>query len=167
VNEPPSGGFLFAACDCDKAVVICRPSMKCGRQIRQAWIAGQQDGHGFEAPPRGAMRSNGGHDAASDGKFFSSGGHMEHHSVLDGLGSRDDAGLADAVNAQLGPSLRYLQQQGAGISTSAADYGEFLRRVVDGPLQMKARLGTQAFCTHPDTCATAALVEMPAPCCCR
>ncbi len=107
-----------------------------------------------------AMRSNGEHDPANDGKFFYNGGHMERHAVLDGLGALDDAGLASAVNAALGTSFRYLQPQLAGgIATSAADYGEFLRRIVDGQLRMKALLGTHAVCTNPQTCPTA--VETP------
>ena len=107
-----------------------------------------------------AMRSNGEHDATTDGKFFYNGGHMEHHAVLDGLGALDDAGLADAVNTALGTSFRYLQPQLAGgIATSAAEYGEFLRRIVDGQLQMKSLLGTHAVCTNPQTCPTA--VETP------
>jgi hypothetical protein len=104
-----------------------------------------------------AMRGNGGRDPADDGRFHYSGGHMERHAVLDGLGALDDAGLARAVNDQLGTSFRYLQPQLAGgISTSAAEYGEFLRRIVDGQLQMKSLLGTHAVCTNPKTCATAA-----------
>ena len=100
-----------------------------------------------------AMRSNGDHDPANDGRFFYNGGHMERHAVLDGLGALDDAGLARAVNERLGTSFRYLQPQLAGgISTSAADYGEFLRRIVDGQLQMKSLLGTHAVCTNPKTC---------------
>ena len=103
-----------------------------------------------------AMRSNGEHDPANDGKFFYNGGHMEHHAVLEGLGALDDAGLAGAVNASLGTSFRYLQPQLAGgISASAADYGEFLRRIVGGQLQMKSLLGTHAVCTNPKTCGTA------------
>ncbi len=104
-----------------------------------------------------SMRGNGEHDPANDGRFFYNGGHMEHHAVLDGLGGLDDAGLARAVNDALGTSFRYLQPQLAGgISTSAADYGEFLRRIVDGQLQMKSLLGTHAVCTNPKTCSTAA-----------
>ena len=104
-----------------------------------------------------ATGRNGEHDAAADGKFAYNGGHMERHAVLDGLGSLDDAGLARTVNETLGTSFRYLQPQLAGgIATSAADYGEFLRRIVDGRLQMKSVLGTHAVCTNPRTCATAA-----------
>ncbi len=104
-----------------------------------------------------AMRSNGEHDAANDGRFFYNGGHMEHHAVLDGLGALDNAGLARTINETLGTSFRYVQPQLAGgISTSAADYGEFLRRIVDDQLQMKSLLGTHAVCTNPKTCATAA-----------
>jgi hypothetical protein len=104
-----------------------------------------------------AFRENGEHDPADDGKFFYNGGHMEHHAVLDGLGGLDDDALARAVNEALGTSFRYLQPQLAGgISTTAADYGEFLRRIVDGQLQMKAMLGTHEVCTNPRTCSTAA-----------
>ena len=104
-----------------------------------------------------AMRGNGEHDPADDGRFFYDGGHMEQHAVRDGLGALDDAGLARTINEALGTSFRYLQPQLAGgISTSAADYGEFLRRIVDGQLQMKSLLGTHEVCTNPRTCATAA-----------
>ncbi len=48
------------------------------------------------------------------------------------------------------------RRRARGISTSAADYGEFLRRIVAGQLQMRSLLGTHAVCTNPDTCATAA-----------
>ena len=104
-----------------------------------------------------AMGRNGEHDAATDGKFAYGGGHMERHAVLDGLGPLDDADLARTINETLGTSFRYLQPQLAGgIATSAADYGDFLRRVVDGRLQMKSVLGTHAVCTNPRTCSTAA-----------
>ena len=104
-----------------------------------------------------AMGSNGEHDPADDGRFHYDGGHMERHAVLDGLGALDDEGLARTVNAALGTSFQYLQPQLAGgISTSAADYGEFLRRIVAGQLQMKSLLGTHAVCTNPRTCPTAA-----------
>ena len=103
------------------------------------------------------MGGNGEHDASSDGRFDYNGGHMQRHAVLDGLGSLDAAGLARTIDDTLGTTLRYLQPQLAGgISTSAADYGDFLRRIVDGQLQMKSLLGTHAVCTNPRTCSTAA-----------
>ena len=104
-----------------------------------------------------ATGRNGEHDPANDGKFAYNGGHMERHAVLDGLGGLDDVGLARTINETLGTSFRYLQPQLAGgIATSAADYGEFLRRIVAGELQMRSLLGTHAVCTNPRTCATAA-----------
>ena len=104
-----------------------------------------------------AMRSNGEHDAADDGRFFYNGGHMQRHAVLDGLGDLDDQALATRVNAALGTSFEYLEPQLAGgIRTNAADYGEFLRRIVAGQLQMKSLLGTHPVCTNPGTCPTAA-----------
>ncbi len=104
-----------------------------------------------------ARGRNGEHADATEGRFDYNGGHMEHHALLEGLGDLDDAGLARTVNDALGTSFRYLQPQLAGgIATSAADYGEFLRRIVDGQLQMKALLGTHAVCTNPTTCPSAA-----------
>jgi hypothetical protein len=117
------------------------------RNCRRGQTVGQCD----------AMRGNGEHDAADDGKFFYNGGHMEHHAVLDGLGALDDDALARTINDALGTSFRYLQPQLAGgISTTAADYGEFLRRIVGGQLQMRSMLGTHKVCTNPRTCAAAA-----------
>ena len=103
-----------------------------------------------------AMGRNGEHEAAADGKFAYGGGHMQRHAVLDGLGALDAAGLARTINETLGTSLRYLQPQLAGgIVASAADYGELLRGIVAGRLQMKSLLGTHAVCTNPATCAQA------------
>jgi hypothetical protein len=104
-----------------------------------------------------AVGRNGEHDPSTDGRFAYNGGHMQRHAVLDGLGALDDAGLARTVNETLGTSFRYLQPQLAGgIVSSAADYGEFLRRIVGGRLQMKSLLGTHAVCTNRATCASAA-----------
>jgi len=104
-----------------------------------------------------AMGRNGEHDPSTDGKFAYNGGHMQRHAVLDGLGPLDDASLARTINGTLGTSFRYLQPQLAGgIASSAAEYGEFLRRIVGGQLQMKSLLGTHAVCTNPATCTTAA-----------
>ena len=104
-----------------------------------------------------AMGRNGEHEPSTDGKFAYNGGHMQRHAVLDGLGPLDDAGLARTINETLGTSFRYVQPQLAGgIAASAADYGEFLRRIVGGQLQMKSLLGTHAVCTNPSTCASAA-----------
>jgi hypothetical protein len=104
-----------------------------------------------------AMRDNAGHDPANDGKFFYNGGHMQQHAVREGLGNLDDKGLAARVNAALGTSFEYMEPQLAGgIRGTAADYGEFLRRIVAGQLQMKSLLGTHAVCTNPQSCPTAA-----------
>lgn len=104
-----------------------------------------------------AMHENGTHDPADDGKFFYNGGHMQQHAVREGLGQLDDQGLAKRINAALGTSFEYMEPQLAGgIRASAADYGEFLRRIVAGQLQMKSLLGAHPVCTNPQTCPTAA-----------
>lgn len=110
-----------------------------------------------------AMDRNAEHDASTEGKFDYNGGHMERHAMLEGLGTLDDAGLARTINASLGTSFRFVQPQPAGgIATSAAEYGDFLRRIVGGQLWMKSLLGTHAVCTSPQTCASAAASPLPA-----
>lgn len=106
---------------------------------------------------------NGGHVAADDGRFDYSGGHMQKHATLVGLGPDDDAALADAINARLGLHVRYAQPQLAGgVVTSAAEYGHFLRRVVAGELPaFHDMLGRHAVCTNPATCPTAVSTPVP------
>jgi CubicO group peptidase (beta-lactamase class C family) len=108
-----------------------------------------------------AAGRNGEHEAASDGRFYYNGGHMQRHATLDGEGPDDDAELARRVNAMLGTSFSYSQPQLAGgITASASDYGRFLQRIVAGELLMHDQLGTHAVCTNPATCPTAVYTPM-------
>jgi hypothetical protein len=112
-----------------------------------------------------AYENNGEHSDLTDGLFSYGGGHMEMHASLNGLGSEDDAGLADAIRSQLGSDLTplaYSQPQLAGgIVTNADTYSKFLRKILSGDLLMNAALGTHAVCTNPLTCAEA--VNTPVP----
>lgn len=113
-----------------------------------------------------AHANNGVHSDATDGLFSYGGGHMQKHASLDGLGLLGNAGLADALRAQLGNDLTplaYSQPQLAGgVVTDAETYATFLRRVLSGDLHMKAALGTHAVCTNPATCAQALNAPVPA-----
>jgi hypothetical protein len=110
-----------------------------------------------------AYGTNGGHEAADDGKFYYNGGHMEKHAADNGLGPLGDAALADAINGRLGTRFAYVQPQlPGGIVTDAADYGEFLRRIVAGELAMSQLLGADAVCTNPLACPQQA-VYTPVP----
>ena len=111
-----------------------------------------------------ATGTNGAFTAANDGKFFYNGGHMEKHAVLFGLGSLNNASLATEIKSGLGTtgSLYYSQPQLAGgVFTSPVVYAAFLRKLLAGQLRMAALLGTQAVCTNPRTCATAASAPIP------
>ena len=112
-----------------------------------------------------AYGNNGVHSDITDGLFSYGGGHMEKHASLIGLGSQDNAGLADAIRSQLGSDLTplvYSQPQLAGGVISNADsYAKFLRRILSGDLLMKAALGTHAVCTNPATCAEALNTPVP------
>jgi hypothetical protein len=105
---------------------------------------------------QGGLIKNGGFDPAQIGRFDYSGGHMQKHAVLMGLGDDDNSTLAQHVGDALGLSIAYTQPQLAGgVTTSADMYGRFLRRVVAGRLKMAGLLGENAVCTNPETCPSA------------
>jgi hypothetical protein len=113
---------------------------------------------------QGGRIHNGGHVAADDGRFFYSGGHMQKHATLVGLGDDHDDALAAAVNTMLhGTAFVYMQPQLAGgINASANEYAAFLREVVGGQLPtFRAALGTHKVCTNPATCPSAVYTPMP------
>lgn len=106
---------------------------------------------------------------ATENRFDYSGGHMQQHAVLMGLGSMGPDGLGLAVRQTLGGvlgadwSFSYSQAMPAGGGiTSAADYSRLLRALMGGQLQLGALLGTQAVCTNPQVCPNEA-VKTPVP----
>ncbi|MCE7901659.1 MAG: hypothetical protein DYH20_03140 [Gammaproteobacteria bacterium PRO9] len=111
-----------------------------------------------------AYQDNGVYHAATDGLFSYGGGHMEKHASLIGLGPLHNAGLATQVRAMLGNdiALSYSQPQLAGgITTTAANYALFLRRMLGGELTLGSLLGTHAVCTNPTTCPQARNAPVP------
>ncbi len=109
--------------------------------------------------------SHGGLTPAHAGRFFYSGGHMQQHAVLLGLGPDTAADLALNVQAGLGippPVMSYsLPQPAGGVRISAGQYGRVLSDIVGARLAMHALLGTSAVCTNPATCATALSTPIP------
>lgn len=113
---------------------------------------------------QGPVIQNGSYVPAHDGFFFYSGGHMQKHATLMGLGGDDNTALAQHIVAGLNGALQlaYTQPQLAGGGqTSAAQYGRFLQRVVAGDLRIKSLLGAHATCATPQLCNTA--ISSPAP----
>lgn len=111
-----------------------------------------------------ATGDNGTYTAATNGKFFYNGGHMEKQASLMGLDGADNAALAVEVKGQIGTeiAMTYTQPQPAGgVRTSADEYAKFLRKIITGDLRMGGVLGTQAVCTNPTTCATAVSTPIP------
>lgn len=112
----------------------------------------------------GPVIRNGSYIAEHDGYFFYSGGHMQKHATLMGLGSDDNAALAQHIMAGLNGALQlsYTQPQPpGGVQTSAAEYGRFLQRVVAGQLRIHGLLGSHAVCATPGLCDSA--IESPVP----
>lgn len=116
----------------------------------------------------GLLNGRGRPDSATANLFDYSGGHMQKHAVLMGLGDMDNAQLAGAIGRAmrpLGPDWRigYTQPQLAGgANGTAANYAHFLRGILQGDLQMGKLLGTHAVCTNPATCPNEA-VKTPIP----
>ncbi|MDE2594520.1 MAG: hypothetical protein KGL57_09800 [Burkholderiales bacterium] len=114
------------------------------------------------------LNRRGKQDPTTVGRFYYSGGHMQQHAVLMGLGRLDNDGLATAIKRELGPAgaawdLSYSQPQLAGGGQSnAADYGRFLRAMLAGDLKMGALLGSHPVCANPKACASEA-IKTPIP----
>lgn len=99
------------------------------------------------------------------GKFDYSGGHMQNHAVLMGLGALDNKGLAQEMRTQLGQDIKldYSQPQPAGgVVSSGADYARFLRKLLTGELHLGRQLGQHAVCTNRLHCPGQAL-HTPVP----
>ena len=109
--------------------------------------------------------ANGAYTAATDGRFFYGGGHMQKLASLVGLGNMNNGALATELRTLLGDdvAISFNQPQLAGgAQGTPADYARFLRKMLDGRLRLGALLGTQAVCTNPATCANALATPVPA-----
>ncbi len=107
--------------------------------------------------------NNGLFTPADDNRFFYGSGHMQKHASLLGLGSLNDATLAAEVQSKIGNfGFTYTEPQLAGgVFATADQYAGFLRKVLAGDLQIAAKLGANAVCTNPATCATAVSTPVP------
>ncbi len=108
--------------------------------------------------------ANGAYTAATDGRFFYDGGHMQKLASLMGLGAMNSTALAAELRSQLGSdvAISFNQPQLAGgAQGTPADYARFLRKLLDGQLRLGALLGTQAVCTNPTTCPNALATPVP------
>ena len=104
------------------------------------------------------------YSAADDGFFSYGGGHMQQHAVLMGLGGLGNAGLATEMQTMLGSDVGILYSQpqpAGGVVSSASSYATFLRKLLNGQLQMASQLGSNPVCTNPLTCATAKSTPVP------
>lgn len=86
------------------------------------------------------------------GRFAYDSGHMQWHAISTmGWATRDNAALAQDLNATLGLSgLEYRRPiPAAGVVASADTYAQFLRKVLRGELRLLSLLGTSQVCANP------------------
>lgn len=108
--------------------------------------------------------ANGAYTAATAGRFFYDGGHMQKLASLVGLGNMNNGALATELRSLLGDdvAISFNQPQlPGGAQGTPADYARFLRKMLDGRLRLGALLGTQAVCTNPATCPNALATPVP------
>ncbi|MEO3691558.1 hypothetical protein [Roseateles paludis] len=115
------------------------------------------------------LNGRGQQNPATVGKFDYSGGHMQEHAVLMGLGQLGPDGLALALHQTLSPVIGagwrfdYTQAQPAGGGrTTAGDYARLLQAMVSGQLQISKLLGEHKVCTNPTVCPSEA-IKTPVP----
>jgi hypothetical protein len=96
---------------------------------------------------------------ADVGKFYYNGGHFQWYADVGlNLGDRTNDTLATEMKSQLGQELNIAYsspQLAAGAHMSAADYAQFLRKILSGGLAIRDHLGEDPVCTDPSTCDTA------------
>jgi len=113
-----------------------------------------------------ATGSNGKYSAATDGRFFYDGGHMQKHASLIGLGAMTSAGLTNALRSQIGSDVAISydrpQPPGGAYGTPAA-YAKFLRKMLGGQLALGALLGSSSVCANPATCGAGQALKTPVP----
>ncbi len=82
---------------------------------------------------------------ADYGHFEYSGGHMQKHAQINGLGAMDNAALAAEIRSQLGVTIAYNQPQPAGGAViSASSYAAVLRKILNRQMVMWQMLGTNS-----------------------
>jgi hypothetical protein len=99
--------------------------------------------------------SNDSFEANYVGKFFYNGAHFQKLAVQLNLGADNNAALQTHIADQIGGDFSFSYdspQLAAGVSTSAAQYAIFLRKILDDRLLISALLGTHAVCTNPSVC---------------
>lgn len=102
--------------------------------------------------------------AADVGRFDYNGGHFQKYAVDLGLGGDGAAALTADIKSLVGTELAFTYsspQLAGGISTTAADYAAFLRKILAGKLAIGSHLADAPVCTQPSTCPSA--VYSPAP----
>ena len=102
----------------------------------------------------GACQSNMGVQSAADvDKFYYASGHFQKHAAVDlGLASKTRATLATEIHSYLGNDWTFTYARtdlAGGGNTSAADYGTFLRKMLNGTVLLSGgALGSDAVCTY-------------------
>lgn len=111
-------------------------------------------------------RNNETHTPQHEGKFFYNGGHFQSLGINAlGLSDYNNATLASEITSTLGIPITLSFGSpllSGGMTTSAVDYAQFLRAMLDGRLLLGAQLGAHAVCTQPAACPTAMYTPVPA-----
>lgn len=107
----------------------------------------------LQATVGGCQSAMGTQDASALNKFFYASGHFQKHAAVDlGLASKTKSQLATEVHSYLGSdwTFTYARTDLAGGGTSSAtDYGKFLRKILSGTLLLSGgALGSQSVCTY-------------------
>lgn len=103
--------------------------------------------------------SNGTYSANYDNQFYYNGGHFQKWGMEHSLGPLNESELVTEFQSQLGSDFSFSfgsPQLAGGITTTAAQYAIFLRKILAGNLYIYRKLGASAVCTNPTACATSA-----------
>lgn len=101
-------------------------------------------------------------DPAAVDFFWYGGGNYQFHATTMGLSGLRRAALANVVTTKLGLSFDYsAAQPPGGAVITPAEYGRFLRKMMNNELTLGGLLGTNAVCTQRSTCPTSLYTAIP------
>lgn len=110
-------------------------------------------------------RGNDEFNADHVGKFFYNGGHDQKLAIDLGLGDFNAEQFGEEIRQYIGRDIHIdfsTPQPAGGMKANAADYGKFLRKILNGDLRMHDYLGFSPVCTDLKTCERAVSSPVPA-----
>jgi hypothetical protein len=133
-------------------------SDKQATRMLSGYVSQQDSCPGADATVDSCFHSNGNdaYTAAELDRFYYNGGHFQKWGDDNGMANMTASDIAGAYQTTLGITTSFSGPLLAGGAYMSADeYAVFLRKILNGQLQIANLLGSDPVCTQPSSCSTA------------